>query len=84
MKANGEILCNKTISDTIRLYLRGEIDVTIKKEERNNEQHQTSLNGKTELEMLEAEQTQLQERLQIVQAREKQISDKENSQNLGE
>ena len=33
LKSNGSLVCDKTVRDTVRKYLKGEIDITQKSEE---------------------------------------------------
>ena len=33
LKANGSLICDKTVRNTVRGYLKGEIDITIKEED---------------------------------------------------
>ena len=83
LKSKKEIICEKTVRDTVRAYLRGEIDITIKENisEEVNQSHDEEL---TELDLLAAEQKNLQGILQDVQQKsqlvQNQISDIENSQ----
>ena len=83
LKSKKEIICEKTVRDTVRAYLRGEIDITIKENisEEVNQSHDEEL---TELDLVAAEQKNLQGILQDVQQKsqlvQNQISDIENSQ----
>ena len=83
LKSKKEIICEKTVRDTVRAYLRGEIDITVKENisEEVNQSHDEEL---TELDLVAAEQKNLQGILQDIQQKSKlvqnQISDIENSQ----
>ena len=71
LKANGSLVCYKTVSDTVRKYLKGEIDITQRPEQAVEE------STKTQLETLEDEQKVLQETLENVEQLENEVAQAE-------
>lgn len=80
LKANGSLICDKTVRYTIRMYLNGEIDIT----KRSNVIEEDS---RTQLETLEEEQKDLQARLERVEQLESEVvqaEKKDQSIKIGE
>ena len=80
LKANGSLICDKTVRDTIRMYLKGEIDIT----QRNEVIEEDT---RTQLEILEDEQKDLQAHLERVQQLESEVvqaEKKDQSIKIGE
>ena len=72
LKENGFLICAKTVSDTVRKHLRGEIDITRRTEQAVQE------NTKTQLEILEEEQAGLEKTLESVEQLETEVTQAEN------
>ena len=68
LKTNGALVCAKNIEDLVRKYLRGEIDITQRPEQKVEE------STKTQLERLEEEQKGLEQTLENVGQLEKDIT----------
>ena len=66
LKGNGILVCDKTVRDTVRGYLRGEIDITQRSEVIEED-------SRTQLEILEEEQKDLQTHLKRVQQLESEV-----------
>lgn len=71
LKANGSLICDKTVRTTISQYKRGEIDITQRPEQVVEE------STKTQLETLEDEQRGLQETLENVEQLENKVAQAE-------
>ena len=71
LKANGSLICDKTVRTTISQYKRGEIDITQIPEQAVEE------STKTQLETLEDEQKGLQETLENVEQLENEVAQAE-------
>ena len=67
LKANGTLICDKTVRTTISKYKRGEIDIT----ERHEQDMEEST--KTQLESLEEEQRGLEQTLESVEQLESEV-----------
>ena len=76
LKANGSLICDKTVRTTISQYKRGEIDITQRQEQAVEE------STKTQLETLEDEQRGLQETLENVEQLENEVAQAEKKINL--
>lgn len=72
LKANGRLLCYKTVTETISQYKSGKIDITQRPERVINE------STKTQLQSLEEEQTQLEQTLERVEQLESKVTQAEN------
>lgn len=80
LKAHGSLVCDKTVRDTIRMYLKGEIDITQRSEVIEED-------ARTQLETLEEEQKDLQaclERVEQLESEVVQAKKKDKSINIGE
>ena len=80
LKAHGSLVCDKTVRDTIRMYLKGEIDITQRSEVIEED-------ARTQLETLEEEQKDLQaclERVEQLESEVVQAEKKDQSINIGE
>ena len=76
LKANGSLICDKTVRTTISQYKRGKIDITQRPEQVVEE------STKTQLETLEDEQRGLQETLENVEQLENEVAQAEKKINL--
>ena len=84
LKANDSLICDKTVKDTVRKYLRGEIDVTIKDEELQEQSEEDKTN------IIENKYTIKQNLVEVLVGQQKKIKAQETeitdlkSQNKGE
>ena len=84
LKANDSLICDKTVKDTVRKYLRGEIDVTIKDEELQEQSEEDKTN------IIENKHTIKQNLVEVLVGQQKKIKAQETeitdlkSQNKGE
>lgn len=79
LNANGRLVCYKTVTETLRGYLKGDLDI------RQRDGETLEEDTRTELETLEDEQKELQEKLVKVKQLEQEVTEKdENNKRIGE